>query len=188
ERFGARVTLYHAVEQVDHWMDLLKRWSPSQGWLYALLSGVLLTSLYFMYRYSRATQAPPAVPASRPAPPTQTPRTPAPAPAPRIPPPTPAPHLANARTWVHKPEAERQFYHAIYHALLDRLMQRWQISPSHLDRAHIRQELAHRRVPEARIEALLGAWQTAEEVLFAGQSAPERMADTLRQAEAALAD
>ena len=104
----------------------------------------------------------------------------------RIPPPvetgTAKKHLAHARQLLHS-EQPRAFYDALYHALQSWFSERLQLSPAHIDQSSIQQALTRYGAPTQQATALLAAWQTCEEAVFAGQAPPERMAETLQLAE-----
>lgn len=166
--------------QPGAWEQILPYLTHPGLWLGLLLMAVL--AFVLLYKRHRPAPSMPTTGTRQ-----QTPPTPPTPPTPSISPTPPTLHyLTNARKWVRQPEAERQFYDAIYHALLDALTRDVQVPVHQLHPSAVRQQLTLRRWPEPRIAALLEAWQTAEQVLFAGQSAPERMAHTLRQAEMAL--
>lgn len=157
------------IQQPDNLQQMLR--SPLL-WATLLLLIAAFSAFFFFRKKRQPSAAPPAAkplaatlipPPSRPAAKTQ---------------------LAAARRLLSQTEQPRAFYDALYRALQTWLSEQLDIPPARLTTQTARQELARRHLPEQRINALLAAWQTCEEAVFAGQAAsPERMADTLRMAE-----
>jgi len=160
-------------------------WEKARVGLYSYaVWGILFVVLAFVIlMVFRKKQATPLTAASK---------SPAPASAPRFaPPPKPsvAPasknYLAEARRLL-TAGVPRAFYDALYHALQTWLTERIGLSPARLDQRSVQLELVRRNIPEAQATAFLSAWQTCEEAIFAGQAPPERMAETLQNAELAM--
>ncbi len=142
-----------------------------------LLWGSLLLSLLALgaFLFFRKKQQPAAPPKAAAKPPTATVQ--------KSPQPTAQTQLAAARHLLSNTDQPRAFYDALYHTLQAWLSEQLHIPPARLSLQVARQELARRRLPEQRTAALLTAWQTCEEAVFAGQADPARMAETLRLAE-----
>lgn len=157
-------------------------WEKVQVGLYSYaVWGILLVVLLFViFMVSRKRKASASAPA---------PKSPVAATAPRFaPPPKPAVawrdknYLAEARRLLTS-GTPRAFYDALYHALQGWFTEQLGLSPAHLDQQSVKQELLRRKMPEAQAIALLSAWQTCEEAIFAGQAPAEQMAETLQNAE-----
>jgi len=159
------------TQQTDNLQQTLR--SPLL-WAALLLLAAALGAFFF---FGKKRQAPAAPPAAKPSPPARPPSPLAPRPAAKT-------QLAAARRLLSQPDQPRAFYDALYRTLQTWLSEQLDIPPARLTAQAARQELARRHLPEQRIAALLTAWQTCEEAIFAGQNtSPERMADTLRLAE-----
>ncbi len=90
--------------------------------------------------------------------------------------------FANARRLLSN-DAPRLFFDELYKALGSWLADHLNVPAASLTPGLLRERLAQRRVPEARIEALLQVWRTCEQAIFAGQHAHLNMDTTWRQAE-----
>ena len=150
----------------------LKSWGKSP-WVWAAVALPLLLLIGLLRRKKRPVQppAPPPAPApSRPAP--------APAAAPR----DAQEIFANARRLLSN-DSPRLFFDALYKALRTWASALLAVPAPELTPDLLRERLSARRVPEARIEALIQAWQTCEQAVFAGQHAYLDMDRTWRTAE-----
>lgn len=159
------------VRQPDFWDQARSLLRSPLLWGSLLLPALALGAFFFF----RKKRQPVATAAPKPPTVAQV-QTRAPAPAAQA-------QLAAARHLLHSTGQPRIFYDALYRALQAWLSEQLHIPPARLSFRTVEQELARRRLPEQRTSALLSAWQTCEEAVFAGQANSERMAETLRLAE-----
>jgi hypothetical protein len=114
----------------------------------------------------------------------KTPPAASPNPAPRAPDTTKQARqrLASATKLLHAGEP-RAFYDELLKSLQAYLAARLALSPAQMNQSTVRAQLAARKVPAIRIQALLSVWQTCEQAIFAGQAQAEQMESTWRTAE-----
>jgi hypothetical protein len=148
-----------------------KVWESLLSWPAALGAGVLLLLGLVLIGYRKKQSSPASPLPPRPVPPGKIARE----------------HFAEAGRLL-KAGNPRAFYDELFKSLETYLSEALHLPQAQLTPTMVRARLTERKVPPARIEAILAVWSTCEQALFAGQPMAAEMEDTWHKAEESVKD